>query len=379
MPLRQMFAFAVAFVFATMTIATAEDDVEGLVRMRLDPVVGPAESIRACTVGVVFQGQSHTFGFGSLDPDSNRVADGQTLYEIGSVTKLFTGLLLADMVLRGEVAASDSLADLLPAGTVMPETDGKPITLELLATHRSGLPRLSPNFRDLGGKTPENPYRSFTREILYASLTDVSGNIRPDSRHEYSNFGYALLGGVLAGRTGESYETLVSQRFLKPLGMSDTVFEPGESQLSRWAPPHGADGKPCDNWNLAAYNPAGGLLSTASDMNRFATAALGEGETSDEKERKRLNAVFELAMKPIAEVHSGHKIGFGWFYHPEEKFWWHNGQTAGYFSILVIDRENRLAVTILSNRGESAPERVALSIRKALLESIHRESAHDTP
>jgi CubicO group peptidase (beta-lactamase class C family) len=294
-------------LFFILPITSPAVDIEEIVRSAVEPFVG-------CTVGIVFGDDVKTFGFGHCTVDSDTVPDGESVFEIGSITKVFTGVLLAEMILQNEVSPDDSLSALLPVGTVLPEYGSKKITLRDLATHRSGLPRLSSKMWDTANKTPTDPYSLFTREMLFQSLSDWKPASAPDERHEYSNFGFALLGNVIANRVGIPYEKLLQQRILEPLGMRDTMTNLNESMKLRLVPGHDAGKKRCDNWNLAAYNPAGGLRSTANDMNRFALAALGrfdllKNENLSAEQQSRLEKAFELAMKPIAEANAPNKVG----------------------------------------------------------------------
>ena len=160
-------------------------------------------------VGVIDSTGRRTISYGKFDTGDNRAVDGNTIFEIGSVTKVFTSLLLADMVQRGEVALTDSVAKYLPAGVKMPERNGRQITLEDLATHTSGLPRLPTN---LSPKDAANPYADYSVEQLYQFLSGYQLTRDIGSQYEYSNLGGGLLGHVLARRAGMDYEKFVRSR-----------------------------------------------------------------------------------------------------------------------------------------------------------------------
>ena len=270
------------------------------------------------------------------------------------------------MVVRGEVKLDDPLADLLPEGITLPQKGERPITLQDLAEHRSGLPRLPPNFWRTANRTPGNPYVLFTREKVYESLADWKPEYEPQECYEYSNYAYAILGNVLAAKKGKTYEELLGERVLGPLGMSETRTVLEGPLLERLAPPHDAEGKRTTNWDLSTgFAPGGGLRSTLDDMLKFAVASTGNLEQVDQAHRETLDKAFILAQTPQAEGVSGRQIGLGWNYHTDQKFHWHNGQTGGYFSMFVLDRDNRIAVVILSNSFNAIPDALAVRILMA--------------
>src|SRR5208283_4407870 len=126
-----------------------------------------------------------------FDKNDKRALDGDTVFEIGSITKVFTALLLADMAQRGEVALTDPVSKYLPKGVKMPGRNGHAIMLQDLATHTSGLPRLPSNMKP---KDFMNPYADYTPELLYQFLSSYELPRDPGSKWEYSNLGAGLLG-----------------------------------------------------------------------------------------------------------------------------------------------------------------------------------------
>ena len=160
-------------------------------------------------VGVIEPQGRRVVAYGSLNQGDPRPLNGDTIFEIGSVTKVFTSLLLADMVQRGEVALADPVAKYLPADVKVPERGGRVITLVDLSTHTSGLPRMPSNFHP---KDPANPYADYTVEQLYQFLSSYQLTRDIGSQFEYSNLGGGLLGQALARRAGMDYEALVRSR-----------------------------------------------------------------------------------------------------------------------------------------------------------------------
>src|SRR5437763_25452 len=175
-------------------------------------------------VGVIEPNGRRVVAYGNLAQGDTRTLDGDTIFEIGSITKIFTSLLLADMVNRKEVALDDPAAKYLPENVRMPERSGKSITLLDLSTHTSGLPRLPSNLKP---KDAANPYAGYRVEDLYQFLSSYElprdpGSNLEGSEFEYSNLGGGLLGHLLAYRAGTDYESLIGTRITRPLSMPDT-------------------------------------------------------------------------------------------------------------------------------------------------------------
>jgi D-alanyl-D-alanine-carboxypeptidase/D-alanyl-D-alanine-endopeptidase len=276
--------------------------------------------------------------------------DGNSVFEIGSITKTFTAALLADMVKKGEVKLDDPVEKYLPTGTKIPERDGKKITLLDLATHSSGLPRMPDNMKP---KDPENPYADYTPEQMYAFLGGYTLPRGVGEKYEYSNLAVGLLGQALSHRAGTDYETLVTTRILKPLGMNDTRITLNASMQSRLAPGHTETGKPAKNWDLPTFAGAGALRSTVSDMLTYIAA-------NADSTSKPLGAT-------LAMTHSERRFGgsanvtMGLNWHrvrsPAGRVYiWHNGGTGGYRTFTGYDEQTGLGVVVLSNTARGVDD-----------------------
>ena len=228
-------------------------------------------------VGVIEPAGRRVIAYGSMAVDDKRPIDGDTIFEIGSATKVFTSLLLADAVRRGEVALTDPVAKYLPAGVKVPERGGKKITLVDLATHTSGLPRLPAN---LAPKNPANPYADYTVKQLYDFLSTYELPRDIGSQYAYSNLGAGLLGHALSRRAGMDYETLVRSRITGPLAMKNTSITLSEEQKRRLAVGHGENRERVANWDLPTLAGAGAIRSTANDLLTFLAANLGYSKSS---------------------------------------------------------------------------------------------------
>jgi CubicO group peptidase (beta-lactamase class C family) len=276
-------------------------------------------------VGVVEPAGRRVVAYGSLAKDDPRTVDGATIFEIGSITKVFTSLLLADLVHRNEVALDDPAAKYLPDPVAMPERSGKAITLLDLATHRSGLPNLPANLKP---KDPRNPYAGYSVDDLYQFLSGYELPRDPGSGFEYSNLGAGLLGHLLAHRAGTDYEALIATRITHPLGMPDTGITLSASMKHHMATGHNAILLPVANWDLPTLAGAGALRSSVNDLLTFLEAFLDYKETP-----------LAPAMRAIP--------GFGWNRLGESA--WHNGGTGGFRSFAGFDPIARTGVVVLSN------------------------------
>jgi CubicO group peptidase (beta-lactamase class C family) len=221
-------------------------------------------------VGVLWGGEQRIGAYGVLN-ECGQAPSEHTVFEIGSVTKVFTALALADMVLRGDVALDDPVRKCLPATVHMPSWRGEEITLLHLATHTSSLPRLPDNLAKTI-KHQANPYANYQVSDMYEFLSSYKLGRPLGSREEYSNLGMGLLGHALELVAGKSYEELVRERILQPLGMNDTSIALSTDQLGRLAPGHTCDGKLTGNWDTPALAACGAFRSTMHDMLVFIEA-----------------------------------------------------------------------------------------------------------
>ncbi|HEY4363921.1 MAG TPA: serine hydrolase [Bryobacteraceae bacterium] len=294
----------------------------------------------------------------AADPNKadSRPLDDDTVFEIGSVTKVFTALLLADMANRHEVSLEDAASKYLPAHVRMPEHNGKSITLLDLATHTSGLPRLPTNLKP---KNPRNPYADYTVDNLYEFLSTYELPRDPGSEFEYSNLGGGLLGHILALRAGTDYETLIRTRITGPLNMPDTGIALSPSMQQRMATGHTAMLNPTPNWDLPTLAGAGALRSSANDMLTFLEAFLRARESdADSPLAAAMKTMLEV-RRPMAQTPSAQtpaspakgETGLGWIIlspHGRE-IAAHDGGTGGFRSWIGYDPSNRTGVVVLSN------------------------------
>ncbi len=356
---------------ASASIATAKEAPD--LRTRIDALAKPfldAGIVVGMTVGVLQGGERHVIGYGTLRAEDATVPDGKTVYEIGSITKVFTGILLADLVRDGTVTLDQPVQALLPEGVIMPVKGDQPITLRHLATHTSGLPRMPSNFQP---KDPTNPYADYDAKRLYAGVQSATLQSAPGEQYAYSNLGMGLLGHVLSLAAGKPYEVLLRARILDPLGMRDTAITLTDPMKARRAPGHRADGTPTPGWDLDAFAGAGAIRSTVDDMLTFLEANLARGETP-------LAASLATAMERHAEpVGQPVRMGLGWHFGAAPGGRWHNGETGGYHSHAGLLLENDVAIVILANTATGKVDQLGSLLYALLLGKEVEAPTFDKP
>ncbi len=286
-------------------------------------------------VGVLDGDTTLVRGYGQV---GDQAPTGDTLYEIGSVSKVFTGLLLADAVTRGICKLDDPAPSLLPEGVTMQKWETTPVLLWHLSTHTSGMPRLP----DMKGSEANDPYAHFDEARLLAALGKTRIRWEPGSKYEYSNFAVGLLGHLLAKKQGfASFGELLAARIATPLAMKDTTVLLSDAQRARMAPPSNVDGEPEHVWDLATLAGAGGIRSSVADMLKFARAQLAPDEA--------LAKAVALSQQKHHDGQQGIAMGLGWHFARDGQTRWHNGGTGGYHAYLAVLPGKRLAVCVLSN------------------------------
>jgi D-alanyl-D-alanine-carboxypeptidase/D-alanyl-D-alanine-endopeptidase len=275
--------------------------------------------------------------------------DGNSVFEIGSISKVFTATVLAELVKEGRVKLEDPVEMYLPKTVHVPERNGIKITLGNLSEQNSGLPRMPSNFNP---KDPKNPYADYGIEQLYAFLSGYSLTRDPGAQYEYSNLGVGLLGHVLTLIEGRSYEQMERERVWQPLGMTSTAVTLTPSMKAHLALGHDEKGDVTPNWDLDALAGAGAIRSTTIDMLKFAAANV-------HPERGPLGAAMAFAQLERAPVAGQMTIGLNWHIRhvAGDTIVWHNGGTGGYRTFLGLAPSRHMAVVIMTNSaGEGADD-----------------------
>lgn len=339
------------------TAVGADDET---LRQRIDRLVQPYldnDIVVGMTIGVLHDGKQEVFGYGRMSHDDHRVPDGETIYELGSATKVLTGILLADAVIQGQVKLDQPAGDLLPQGVKMPANGDRAITLQDLATHVSGLPRIPDNMKFTD---PENPYADYLEKDLYAFLNAHKLARAPGEKNEYSNLGTGLLGHLLSLRAKSTYEDLMRNRIAAPLKMSSTSITIDKETQSRFAPGHRDHDHPAPNWDLSVLAGAGGIRTTVNDMLLFVAANLAPPK---DKLGEAIEMAWTVHQKPISEGDAS--LGLGWHVTPDGTRW-HNGQTGGYHSMMLINRKSKSGVVLMTNTATDEVDPLAVDILRMI-------------
>lgn len=315
-------------------------------------------------VGIYSDGETQVIGYGETEKGTGAAPDGDTIYEIGSASKAFTGILLADLILRGKVKLDDPMQKYLPDKTKSQLTNASGITFEHLVTHTSGLPGLPDNFQPAD---PANPYADYT----FANMFEFVKNHKPrraPGEYEYSNFGMGLLGALLAGREKMSYEELLIERIAKPCGMGDTCINLSTEQRQRLAHPYDAALQVAKNWDLPGLAGAGGIRSTTNDMLKFIAANLAQ-------DHNPLTKAMQLSHEKRHSMSDGQAIGLAWHIHPDGITRWHNGMTGGYASWVSVIPGHDVGVVVLSNTAATQITELGSNITRIAFEKKNGASA----
>lgn len=300
-----------------------------------------AGQYQVVVIAIVDGDNSEVVAFGTL-PDG-KAPSGDTVFEIGSVTKTFTATLLAKAVVDGKVRLDEPLQQLLP-GWKLPSRNGKVITLGDIASQRSGLPRLPSNFKP---KDLNNPYVDYDVVALKAFLANYELPRDPGASYEYSNLGFGLLGTALAQKAGKPYPTLLQDDVLAPLGMAHSS---AANQISpQLVPGRLASGEPAKNWDLDAIAGAGAVRASGNDMLRYLKANMHPDQSP-------LGKAMTLAQTPRAVAMEGSHIGLAWMITDKKGIVWHNGMTGGYASFAGFTADRKHGVVILTNSAQTVDD-----------------------
>lgn len=290
------------------------------------------------SIAIIENGEVEYLSFGVTEQGSNNQITPETLFEIGSISKTFTSMALASMVKEGKVKLSDPVQQYLPKTLKMPTKNGKQITLLSLANHMSGLPRL-PNNMPFGD--PADPYADYTLELLYDFINNFELTREIDQKLEYSNLAVGLLGHVLELIDNKTYQQVIFDRVIRPLGLSSSFVDVPESQKTLLSKGHDAGLDIVKHWQLPALAGAGAIKSNVKDMALYLKA--------------NLNPQFDFIKlthkQTTGGVGKGPKVGLAWFTSEHEKgsFLWHNGGTGGFRSFIGFDQKNNKGIVILEN------------------------------
>ena len=335
---------ALALVAAVGLQAQTPTDTE--IRQILTERIDKLEQGVGIVVGVIDANGRRFVSHGHFSVADPRPVSDDTIFEIGSCTKVFTATILAIMVQRGEVSLDDPVAKYLPPEVKVPQRGGKQITLVDLATHTSGLPRLPSSSADFWARNIDNPYADYPVAEIYRFLSGHQLTRDIGAKYEYSNLGAGLLGLALAHRAGMDYETLVRTYITGPLQMENTRIALSPAMKTRLTPGHNFMHQPVPNWDIPeAFSGAGALRSDAQDLLTFLAAHLGYGDAPLSAALPAMTKVRRASDSPTVERALGWAVTKG----KEHEIVWHSGMTGGYSSFMGFDPKTRVGVVVLSN------------------------------
>lgn len=337
----QKLLLPIFLVLCTFSFAQISQEVQDNIKQRVD-----SEKHVGIVVGFLKDGKETYFSYGKTALENGADVNENSVFEIGSISKVFTTILLADQVLKGNMSLDDPISQYLTEDVKTPERNEKVITLKNLATHTSGLPRMPDNFRPVD---PNNPFLGYEAAQIYEFLSSYELTRDIGATYEYSNFGMGLLGHLLELQSGKKYEELVKERIASVYGMNDTgiTFTPAmEAQLAKGH----ANGSEVSNWDITGLAGAGAIRSTASDMLKFMTANMNDSHSPLEEAMKLSH---ESAFKDKA---TDFQIGLGWHYANEGSIAWHNGGTGGYRSFTGFNKKDNTGVIVFTNCTQSVDD-----------------------
>lgn len=325
----------------------------------LERVVAPrAKRYVAVAAAATRAGTTAYLARGVRDAQRGGAVDERTVFEIGSVTKVFTALLLADQVVAGNVELEQPLQELLP--DVRIPVRGRPITLADLATHTSGLPRLPRSMLRQAMRNRSDPYAHFTEHDVHAGLERARLRREPGGKWRYSNFGAAVLGHALAKHAGTTYDHLLRERVTGPLGLVDTVITLRPDQVQRAARGHTRWRHPTNDWSMPAMPAMGAVHSTAADLTKFLHAQLDPDDTPL-AEAIRLTHEPRAGRPPL-------QAALGWLVASLPKggptVHWHNGGTGGARSFAGFVADQRSACVVLTT-GQRSADRLGFDLLRS--------------
>ena len=337
---------------STQVCANTDEKADMNIQNILQKFVEDNDSVGA-SVGLIDRGEIKFFSYGKKSVESNDVVSEDTIYEIGSITKVFTTTALMDLVTQGKVKMDDPI-EIYLSGVKVPELDGKKITLRHLATHTSGLPRMPDNFDP---KTPSNPYIDYSVDRLYEFLNHCILQKAPGTHFEYSNVGMGLLGHILCKITEKTYEQLIAESLLTKLDMKNTGVFVSSERARDFARGH-HQGQIVDYWDFTqAIEGAGSLRSNVKDMTQFLSANMGLINI-------HLTELLSRCHQVQNSAGPNDSVGLGWVISHSDAgdVIWHNGGTGGFRTFLGFNLKTQKGVVVLSNSSAGWPDLFGLSL-----------------
>jgi serine-type D-Ala-D-Ala carboxypeptidase/endopeptidase len=327
------------------------DEVAAQVQPFLD-----AQLVSGLVVALYDVGQTEVYGFGR--GPGNAPPDGTTLFELGSVTRAYTALLLADAVQRREVEIDTPVAELLPPGVTVPTRGKVAITLGHLVQQSSGLPSVPPTV--LARNAAQDPYAKYGDDALYNDLIQTELQATPGTRIQYSSYGTGLLGFALGRKLGGGYAKVLTERVLKPLELKDTFFAVPAAARPRLVAGSNEDLAPVPGWTFDALAGAGGLVTTAQDQLRLIDAELDAAAGGARPLRRAMKLTQEPQLDRV-----GDNQGMGWTIDSAGRYW-SSGSTGGHHAFVGFDPKTKRGIVVLASTATALVDRLVDPLYKVL-------------
>lgn len=296
------------------------------------------------------------YNYGNVKRGANVLPSNKTIYEIGSISKTFTGILFAQAINDKKLGLNDAVKKHLGDDYKNLAYGGKDIELVHLANHSGRVHRIPFDLISQPNYSEQNPYKNYSKEMVYAYMKKMVPDTLPGTKNEYSNLGMGLLGIIEEKVYNKTYEELITEYICGPLGMNDTKITISGTDTNRFAKGYGFDGSEVQYWDLGALAGAGGIRSTSEDMMKYTKANLEE-----------TNPAFKLSHQTTYSD-KRNNVALAWHITTTKKgneLIWHNGRTAGFSSFCGFIKSKDVAVVVLGNSGNPV-DQVAIGILKFL-------------
>ncbi|RPH29587.1 MAG: class A beta-lactamase-related serine hydrolase [Bacteroidales bacterium] len=313
--------------------------------LKINEIIAPYAmkySTAGVSVGIYKNNQTFYYGYGSKKKGINSIPDSETLFEIGSITKTFTALLMVDYLQSQGLSIEDPINDYLPSSIPLLEYNDHPIRIKHLLNHTSGLPRLPSDFES--GMDINNPYKHYDSTKVYNYLKTFTLQKEPGEIWEYSNLGAGLAGLILERKNHKSFEQLLLEKICTPLELNSTKITLNDNDKQNIAVGYNTYGFEAHNWdNMNAYKAAGAIVSNAKDMVEY-------GKNILNSQSSILKNQIEDCLN-ISYQSSSIKMGLGWIYQTNNdiEIILHDGGTGGFTSFIIISKSKNTAMVFLFN------------------------------
>ncbi len=317
--------------------------------LKVDSLVRPYIQLKHTAglyIAFIKDGKVETYSYGETKKGEKQLPDAnKTLFEIGSISKTFTAILLANEVTKGKMSLEDPINKYLPDSIPNLTFKDVPITLKTLSNHTSGFPRLPMNLFQKGDDA-NNPYQNYDEKRMFTYLKNFKSYREVGGNYEYSNFAVGLLGSILAQQNHTTYEQLLTDKICKPLKLKDTKITLESTDNQNFAQGYNETGKAASAWDLNTLACAGGIRSTAADMAKYVEANMS-------KSPKQLQEAIDLTQKTTF-TQGQNTVCLGWHITAGKTHTiiQHSGGTGGFRSFVGFDKERQMGVVVLSNSAE---------------------------